>query len=304
MKNKKNHYSKLLLFLAGVILLFNSSCKKYEEVVVENNFAPEDQTVDSETRKIIIENYVNKVYISTLGREPDSLEKVFGINLITSNNISMSSRNQLLDSVFIKPDFKDKFYERARLELLQGLDTAEITQNINTIELVILPSIANTPDSIFIDYYLTERDRLVEMKEIPDSLHAGVISYVEVHRRCVNNMFYDQLNMGAFNFVVSLFQHFLDRYPTTNEQNSGAAMVNGSSAVLFLVTGQSKNDLLDIFFASDDYYEGQVRSLYRRYLYREPTTIEMSNGTLLYLITGDYIQLQKSILTKNEYIGI
>jgi len=304
LKNKKKLYSHLLLLFAGVILLFNSSCKKYEEVIVENNYAPEDQTVDSATLKIIIENYVNKVYISTLGREPDSVEKIFGINLITSSNFSMNSRNQLLDSVFIKPAFKDKFYERARLEFLQGLDTAAITQNINIIELVILPSIVGTPDSIFRDYYLMERDRLLEMKEIPDSLHAGVISYLEAHRRCVDNMFYDQLNMGAFNFVVSIFQNFLDRYPTTNELNAGVSMVNGSSAVLFLLAGQSKKDLLNIFFNSDDYYEGQVRALYRRYLFREPTTIEMSNGTLLYMLTGDYIQLQKSILTKNEYIGI
>ena len=302
--NKKKFYSYGLLLLAVTMISFFSSCKKYEEENIPNNYAPPDYTVDSAALKLTIENYVIRSYISAIGREPDSAEKSFGYTLLFGSNLSMNSRNQFLDSVFSNPEFIDKFYERARIDLLQGLDTAEITNYILLIQLVIIPSIQSTADSIFIDYYLMEVDRLMEMREIPDSLHAGVISYKEVHRRCVNNLFYDQLNMGSFNFVVSMFQHFLDRYPTTNEQVAGVNMVNGNSAVLFLTAGQSKNDFLNIFFASDDYYEGQVLSLYRQYLFRTPSTVEMSNGTLLYMTTEDFIQLQKSILSKNEFIGI
>lgn len=304
MINKKNFYSYSLLLVALAAISFFSSCKKYDEENVPNNYAPPDYTVDSAALKLTIENYVIRSYISTIGREPDSAEKSFGFNLLLNSNLSMNSRNQFLDSVFSNPEFIDKFYERARIDLLQGLDTAEITIQIFLIEFIIIPSITNTADSIFIDFYQMEADRLKEMKEIPDSLHAGVITYTEAHRRCVNNSFYDDLNMGSFNFVVSMFQHFLDRYPTTNEQVAGVNMVNGTSAILFLTAGQSKNDFLDIFFASDDYLEGQVLALYRQYLFRQPSTIEMSNGTLLYLTTGDFIQLQKSILSKNEFIGI
>jgi hypothetical protein len=187
---------------------------------------------------------------------------------------------------------------------VQGLDTAEITNTIYIIDNIVIPGLTGTPDSIFIPTYQFESYRLKEMKEIPDSLHAGVISYAEVHRRCVDNLFYDQLNMGSFNFVVSCFQHFLDRYPTTSEQISAVNMVNGNSDVLFLTAGQSKNDFLDIFFASDDYYEGQVLALYRQYLFRLPSSTEMNSGTLLYMNSGDYIGLQKSILSKNEFIGL
>lgn len=300
---QKNIYSYSLLLFAGALLLF-SSCKKYEEETVPGNYAPPDYTVDSAALKLTIENYVIRLYISTIGREPDSVEKSFGYNLLLDSNLSMNSRYQFLDSVFGNAEFKDKFYERARIDLLQGTDTSEITGQILLIVYVVIPSIMNTADSIFIDYYQMEVDRLLEMREIPDSLHAGVISYKEVHRRCINNLFYDQLNMGSFNFVVSMFQHFLDRYPTTSEQVAGVNMVNGNSAVLFLTAGQSKNDFMNIFFASDDYYEGQVLSLYRQYLFRTPTTVEMNNGTLLYMSTEDFIQLQKSILSKDEFIGI
>ncbi len=281
--------------LLVMVLLF-SSCKKYEEEVVPDNTAPPDSTVD----EVTIENYVNKVYISVLGREPDSSEKSFGVNLLRTENISMDSRSRFLDSVFVNPEFKDKFYERARLDLLQGLDTAMIAQYIGIFQLLL----SDSSNILLWSQYQMEMDRLIEMREIPDSLAANQISYIEVHRRCVNNLFYDQINMGSFNLVVSMFQNFLNRYPTNNEQTAGVNMVNGASAILFLKAGQSKNDFITIFFSSEDYYEGQVRGLYSQYLFREPNTLEMSNGTLLYMSTDDYIQLQKSILSTDEYIGI
>lgn len=302
----KKFFYPAILFLAAALIF--SSCKKeeirYEEVTFGNNTAPVDSTVDSAAFSLLIENYVNKSYITALGREPDSVEKNFGVHLLLDSNLSMNSRYQFLDSVFSNPGFIDKFYERARIDLLQGLDTSEITIQIYIIEFIVIPSIVSTADSIFIPYYQAEADRLKEMREIPDSLHAGVITYKEAHLRCVNNSFYDQINMGSFNFVVSMFQHFLDRYPTTNEQVAGVSMVNGNPDILFLTAGQSKNDFLKIFFDSDDYYEGQVLALYRQYLFRIPTTLEMDNGTTLYMSTGDFIQLQKSILSKNEFIGL
>ena len=302
----KNLFSAVIAVLTYVLIF--SSCKKeeiqYQEKTFSDNDAPLDTTVDSTAFRLMVENYVIKSYITALGREPDSAEKNFGVQLMIDSNLSMNCRYQFLDSVFSNPEFIDKFYERARTELLQGLDTSDITAEIFLIELVVIPSITTTADSILIPYYQAEASRLREMKEIPDSLHAGVISYKEAHRRCTDNLFYDQLNMGAFNFVVSLFQHFLDRYPTTNEQVAGVEMVNGNAAILFLTSGQSKNELLQIFFNSDDYYEGQVLALYRQYLFRKPTTLEMSNGTTLYMSTGDFIQLQKSILSKNEFVGL
>ena len=285
----------LLTSLAVMVLVF-SSCKKYEEEIVHGNTAPPDTTVD----EVTIENYVTKVYISVLGREPDSSEKSFGVGLLRSENISMNSRNHFLDTVFVNPEFKDKFYERARLDLLQGLDTAMISQYISIFQLLL----SDSSNILLWSQYEMEMDRLLEMREIPDSLAAGQISYIEVHRRCVNNLFYDQINMGSFNFVVSMFQNFLNRYPTNSEQMAGVNMVNGASAILFLKAGQSKSDFITIFFSSEDYYEGQVRNLYSQYLFRDPSTIEMSNGTLLYMNADDYIQLQKSILSTDEYIGI
>lgn len=295
MRNNKSGFSVVTLLLAVAVILF-SSCKKYEEEHVPGNQPPPDQTVD----RVVVENYVNKVYITALGREPDSVELNSGINLLLSQNLSVNSRNQFLDNVFSNQEFNDKFAERARIELLQGMDTAEITGRILIYQLLLL----DTSYMFFWDDIQAEINRLNEMKEVPDSLHAGVISFKEVQRRYVDNSFYDDLNMGSFNFVVSVFQHFLDRYPTQNELNAGVAMVNGSSSVIFLQAGQSKRDFENIFFGSTDFYEGEVRGLYEQYLFRDPTSVEMTSGTLLYMQNDDYIELQKSILSKDEFIGI
>src|SRR5262249_10211767 len=157
--------------------------------------------------------------------------------------------------------------ERARIELLQGMDTSEITQRIAIYQLLL----TDTSYMYLWNDIQMEINRLVEMKEVPDSLAGGVISYKEAQRRYIDNSFYDELNMGSFNFVVSVFQHFLNRYPTQNEITGGVNMVNGISGILFLTAGQSKSDFENIFFSSTDFYEGEVRSLFQQYLFRGPT---------------------------------
>jgi len=125
-----------------------------------------------------------------------------------------------------------------------------------------------------------------------------------MQKRCINNYIYDQINMGAANFVISSFLHFLNRAPTTNELTQGENMVNGQPGTLFLQVGQSKPDYLLIFFSSLNYYEGEAVLLYNKYLFRNPSSVEMSNAATKYQSTLDYIQMQKDILSTNEYIGI
>src|SRR5205085_1157862 len=125
-----------------------------------------------------------------------------------------------------------------------------------------------------------------------------------MHRRCVNNYFYDQINMGSENFVISCFQHFLNRYPTQNELSEGKKMIDGAPAILFLESGQSKDDFINIFFTSRDYYEGLAINLYQRFLLRNPSSIEMGNAATAFVNTHNYVQMQKDILSTNEYIGI
>jgi len=287
---------KKIHFLLLLVVFLVASCKKYEEETITGNQPPPDGTISS----VLIENYVNKVYISVLGRKASDAEFNSGKNLLAQNNLSASSRQQFLDEVFDNYEYKVNLYEKAKIELLNNLDTTEI---------VIFIGVFNTllADSAYMaswDLLQHEIDKLELMQQISIDLELDTINEIGLFKRCCNNYFYDQINMGSLNYVVSLFQHFLDRYPTDNELTEGIKMVDGGSANLFLQSGTSRNDLIQIFFSSSDYYEGQVRLYYKRYLFREPNSVEMGTATQQYISTGDYRQMQKNILSSNEYIGL
>jgi hypothetical protein len=138
----------------------------------------------------------------------------------------------------------------------------------------------------------------------PEDLANGTIGVREMHRRMVTNDIYDQINMGSYNYVLSLFNNFLFRDPTVAEHDASITMVDGFVAVVFFQTGNSKAEFIDIFLNSDDYYEGQVRDLYLRYLFREPTSEEQGYHSARYFDSDDFDQFQKDILSLDEFAGL
>ena len=46
------------------------ACTKVEDIIVTGNTNPPDKTIEN----ITIETYINKLYISTIGREPTEIE--------------------------------------------------------------------------------------------------------------------------------------------------------------------------------------------------------------------------------------
>ncbi len=282
------------LLLLFSFLIFISSCS--DEEVIPDNAAPPDQTIENVT----ISNYVNRVYVSVLGREASESEKSTGYNLLRQNNLSNASRSQFLDQVFSSGSYLPHLYDFARTELLNNLDTAEITFYLSIFNLYL----TDTTYQLYWSTFIYEIERLDSLQRVPSDLVNNLLDISHLHKRCANNYFYDQINMGTENFVISCFQHFLNRYPTANELSEGKKMVDGAPSILFLESGQNKTDFVNIFFASRDYQEGLAINLYNRYLLRNPTSIEMGNAVQAFSTSHDYVQMQKDILSTNEYIGI
>ncbi len=279
-----------------VCFLFTVFTSCENEEVVPGNLAPPDQTIENVT----ISNYVNRVYVSVLGREASDSEKSTGYDLLRQSNLSNASRSQFLDQVFSSGNYLPHLYDFARTELLNNLDTTDITYFRGLLNYYLTDTTYAQNWSAFI----YEIERLDSLQRVPSDLINHLLGIAHLHKRCANNYFYDQINMGTENFVVSCFQHFLNRYPTENELIQGKRMVDGAPAILFLESGQTKTDFINIFFASRDYQEGLAINLYRRFLLRSPTSIEMGNAVQAFSSTHDYVQMQKNILSTNEYIGI
>ena len=286
---------KKLSWLPLILAIF-SSCTKHEEVLIPGNVPPPDSTLSS----IVIDTYVNKAYISVLGRKPSDSEKTEGVSLLESGELSQSSREGFIQSVLDKPEYYENLYKNYYTYLLVNFDTATITQNI-TIFQFLLTQPEYAP---YIDVLNFEIARLEALRDVYYNLAAGDITVVEMQHVLVNNSFYDQLNMGTENFITATFYHFLSRYPSDAELAEATKIVDGLSGVLFFEIGTSKQDFMDIFFASEDYFGGQVRIVFGGYLFREPTTEESAYYTTYYKNSSDYKGLLKKVLTTNEYVGI
>ncbi|HNP47764.1 MAG TPA: hypothetical protein PKL85_02960 [Bacteroidia bacterium] len=284
---------RIYIFLLLTMLF---SCKKEELVTVGNNQPPEDYTIEP----VVVENYINRTYILTLGREPDETEFNSARQSLMDAGVDSTSRQNFLQDVFSDASYAATLYNQSKIDLLNNIDTSEFTLWITIFQ----NALNDTSNQASWPYIHMEQDRLISLRNAFPEFISGTINIDELQRRMCNNYLYDQINMGAANFVISTFQHLINRNPTGSEQQNGINMVGGINAILFLESGSTKNDYLDILTHASNYYESQVVLLYRKFLNRDPNSDEMLKGTQKYSSTGDYTAVQKDILSTNEFIGI
>ena len=282
-----------VFFFFTIILI--ASCTKVEDILVDGNIVPPDYTIENTT----IDIYINKLYISTIGREPTASEFDANFEMLRGSNLSQQSREQVIADILNKEDYSNNLFKLESANVLNGVDTNMINERVYIYQ--VLLTTASGFDSIYIEY---ELGRMLEFQDALPELNDGVITNTELYKRMVNNNFFDEINMGTENFVVAMFQHFLLRYPTESEIENSKIMVDDGNSTVFFETGNGKLDFINIFFASDEYYTGQTSILFNRYLFRDPTSEESVNYSLDYINTNDYKMLQKRILSSDEYIGL
>jgi hypothetical protein len=284
---------KKLLFLFFVLIIL--SCNKTENVIVADNTLPSDNTIENTT----IETYINRLYISTIGREPIESEFKTDFTILREADVSQESREIVIDVVLNKDEYTNNLFKLESEHLLLGLDTADINQNILVLNILLTTS--HGLDSI---YFADALERMEKLSEVFPGLGEGTISNIEMHKRMVNNNTYDEINMGTENFVISMFQNFMQRYPTDSELKNGKLMVNNQNSSVFFIQGNGKEDFINIFIESAEYFTGQTNILFNRYLFRDPNSEESANYSLDYISSQDYKLLQRRILSTNEFIGL
>lgn len=288
----RKQMSLLMKNIIYILLTFMLiSCTKYEIEEVSGNTAPDEILVT----QVMKEAYVNRLYISLTGRKASSSEFDSAMDEL-GTSADISSREAVVNLVFSTEDYTIRLYDIARGDYLESLDTAVIRSDYNQVVFALQTATGPTRE-----YLLEAKAEFEALLEIPEGLIDHSIDVTEMYRRVVNNVYYDDINMGSENFVVATFQNFLFRYPTNVELENGTTMVDGQPSSVFLKAGNSKEDFIDIFFDTDDYAEGIVINLFRKYLFREPSTEEMYTWTNEFLLNKDFSQIQKSILTSDEY---
>jgi len=270
---------KKLVFIFSIITII--SCTKEEECWKH----PPDNTIETFT----IETYITKLYISTIGREPTVDELDTNFKTLRETDLSQESRELVITEILNKAEYSDNLFTVESVNILNGLGEDHINDAI---------------DGLLSG---SELQRMEDLQAVLPGLKDGTISVIEMHKRMVNNSFYDEINMGHSHFVISVFENFIQRTPGFEERQNGINMLKNVEALLFLQPGNSKDDFIDIFFESDAYFTGQTNTLFNRYLFRNPTSEESVNYSLDYINTRTiegYKELQKRILSTDEFIGL
>lgn len=300
---------KHLLFIL-IMMVFALGCKKPEEKAFDNNTIP-DYTG---TPTLLVENYINRVYIDLIGREPTNAEMDSDVQTLEGAGLSQAARINLVNKLMLSTDFvpgdtsythayHQKFYNDNKARFLEG-----VAENTIVSEYTMYRgnAIQDSLNGFMLAYELqmTEANKLRNLFNSKIELQLGTIDVVEMCRRMSFNSIYDDINMGSFNYINSCFDNMLFRYPTTAEYTMCEPAVESSlGGQLFGITISNKLEFLNVLLLSQEYHEGMIRWVYLSLLSREPTSDEIYTLTDSFMLTKDIKAVQRRILISAEYAG-
>lgn len=303
----------VIIALSAVIV----SCKKTETVTFTNNNIPGYDGVPT----LLIENYVNRLFIDLIGREPTNQEMSTEVASLEAGGLSSTSRSALVDKLMtstapIDGDtsyahaYAQKFYDDNKARFLDGIAENQVFEEYYLYYgISVQDSLAGNMLSYEINRDYSNRAKDVILSK--EQFRLGQITCAEMCSRMCYNTMYDNLHMGSFNYVNATFDDLFYRYPTDVEMDEAYDAVEGVpsdgegdiAGYLFGELFSTKKEYLDVLIDSEEYAEGMIRWCYLSLLSREPSTAEVYSK-LSVLINGMNIKaVQKSILITDEYAG-
>ena len=126
---------KDILFISFYIIYY-LHVRKDSDIITNNN-AP----YYGEIPTILLENYVNRIYIDLIGREPLDNEMLSDVQFLRDADVTLESRDSLIyklqfDTTYIEGDSSYKFayfhrmYDMVKVRLLEGASNAYIGQDL------------------------------------------------------------------------------------------------------------------------------------------------------------------------------
>jgi len=279
-----------VLFLLAFICLL-SACWKEETVVIPNNEPPIVNNVPT----IKIKNYVNRLFIDLLGREPLDSEIDAEVQALRDADLVESARESLIVKLQTSTDFieGDTSYQRAyyqhlynlgKIRCLEGASDATIFEGFSGID--------NEEDSL----------RLVAALNSRIDMQNQEIVVAEMFGRMIHCFTYDIINMNTTNFVNASFDNLLWRFPTNEEFTAGFNMVENETMQPFLgSTGTNRTEYVDIMINSREMYEGLIIWVYQQSLQRFPTTEETFVLLEDFYTHKDLRLVQRAVMVTDEY---
>jgi len=302
------HFMRRLTYIFIAILSF-SSCKKEKEVF-ENNDPPPYEGIST----LQVENYVNRLFIDLIGREPLDTEMIEEVSVLEAGGLNAESRRFLINKLQKNSDtipgdssyfiaYNKKLYEDTKARLLEGVSDNFIGQKFNLYEAY---AYADSINENFLGYEINKAIAL-RLKNIINSQYAyraNEITIQNVYALMLNNTIYDDINMNTFNFINASFDNLFYRFPTNAEFNQAFPIIEDNTpGQIFGEVAQNKAEYLQILTSSNEYKEGLVTWAFLSLLTRDPFSNERFDLVNQFTDDNDLTEIQLRILITDEYAG-
>lgn len=298
----------LLLIVVSIVSAL-ASCKK-EEVVFEDNTIPPY----SEIPTVVVQNYVNRLFIDLIGREPLDSEMELEVSLLEEANLSTESRvnlvNQLMfDTAPLPGDssytfaYHVKLYDDLKARFLEGA-----SEDVLNFEYGIFrgQAISDSINGNFSAYTLNmqEANRIALVQSSRSELQNGEILIDEMVKRMLINSIYDQINMNSFNFINATYNDLFFRFPTASELDLAYNVIEfNQAATIYGSLAQTKTDYVDILISNGEFDEGMIIWAYESLLARTPSSNEVFDQVIPFSNNYNFKEVQRTILISDEYAG-
>lgn len=297
----------VIKFFVGILLVISLGCKKKDYLVCGNE-APNYYGV----KTIKVKNYVNRLFIDLVGREPLDTEMDSLVAILEANNLNFATRDAIISDLqtdtttqssgdSFKYLYYLRIYELQKARFVEGLPDSEFSGAAG------LQDYGAYLDSLFGDLmgYQFKKQQAQLYRDVINSLDEFMndsITFNEMCLRMCYNGFYDEINMNSFNYVNAVFDNTFYRFPTQSEFNASYNMVEYSSAdILFSKSGSSKYDFANIAMNSPAFNDGTVSWVFKTFLARVPSQQELYTYSLHFQINGDLSYIIREVVKTDEY---
>lgn len=295
------------LLLISTLLLY-TSCTKKDEKVIAGNVPKTYENVST----VKVENYINRLYIDLLGREPLDAENDRDLGFLRSGNLSYDTRKLLItrlmtDSAFVPGDssykraYFQRIYDLSKARLLEGASENEFYEIIGPAQFG-LTSSRLLGDSIGVFAAMETISKCTNVLKSRRAYQYGLITINDMYAYMLNNDIYDKINMNSLNFVNASFDDMFFRFPTRDEFTIAYDIIERSkSGSLFGGYAGNKAEYCAMLVNSREFSEGIIKWCYLTLIGREPSTQETYNLVRDFHNTKNLQQVQKLILITDEY---
>ncbi len=312
-----NDLQKLILSIKGLkafgrcifflLILFQSCTKDNINIITDN-----DPISVTNISRLKIENYVNRLFIDLVGREPLKTELGPEVDSLKSKELSREARLELINKLIqdtsyrigegsYRAAFYLNLYNLAKVRSLEGVTDEEIQREKG---FLITDAMRDSMDGKWDRFYakLNQIRKLEVLLQSQIDLYNEDIAYHQLFIYLVDNRIYDIINMNTFNFIRAVYNELLFRLPTDEEYSIAFDIIEKNKAgIVFGKYCSNRTEFIQSLIESPSMLEGMAIWIFQIYLNRFPNARELASILPEYITHKDIREVIKKIAVTDEY---